>query len=88
MKNLLNKEWPSILVYAGIITSMVIAVKIDFRFGAIALALSVIGAFVLRYNLPDAQAGWLRSRRRRVDLTFLATLGFALLLLALVVPHR
>lgn len=88
MKNLLAKQWPAFLVYSGIAVSMAIAVKIDFRIGAIALALCVITAFFLRLYLSDAQAGWLKSRRRRIDLTFLAALGVALLILALVVPHR
>ena len=88
MPNLLVKQWPAFLVYTGIVLSMVIAVNVDFRTGAIALALCVLGAFVLRFYLPDAKAGWLRSRRRRIDLTFLAALGIALLILALVVPHR
>lgn len=88
MPNLFVKQWPAFLVYFGIAVSMGIAVKIDFRTGAIALALCVLGAFLLRLYLPDAKAGWLRSRRRRIDLTFLAALGVALLILALVVPHR
>lgn len=88
MKNLLTKQWPAFSVYAGIVISMAIAVNVDFRFGAIALAVCVLVAFVLRFYLPDAQAGWLKSRRRRIDLTFLAALGVALLILALVVPHR
>lgn len=88
MPNLLVKQWPAFLVYLGIAVSMGIAVTIDFRTGAIALALCVLGAFLLRFYLPDSDAGWLRSRRRRIDLTFLAALGVALLILALVVPHR
>lgn len=88
MPNLFTKQWPALLVYFGIAASMGIAVTIDFRTGAIAMALCVLGAFALRFYLPDAQAGWLRSRRRRIDLTFLAAIGVALLILALVVPHR
>jgi Protein of unknown function (DUF3017) len=88
MPNLFVKQWPAFLVYFGIAVSMSIAVNIDFRTGAIALALCVLGAFLLRFYLPDAKVGWLRSRRRRIDLTFLAALGVALLILALVVPHR
>jgi hypothetical protein len=88
MRNLLKKQWPAFLVYLGIAIAMVIAVAIDFRTGAIALSFCVLGAFLLRFYLSDAQAGWLRSRRRRIDLTFLAGLGVALLILALVVPHR
>ena len=88
MQNLVKKQWPAFSIYLGIAISMIIAVNIDFRIGAIALALCVLGAFSLRFYLPDEDAGWLRSRRRRIDLTFLAALGAALLILALVVPHR
>ena len=88
MKKLISKQWPALLVYLGISIAMTIAVQVDFRVGAIALALCVLVAFLLRFYLPDAQAGWLRSRRRRIDLTFLAALGVALLILALVVPYR
>jgi hypothetical protein len=88
MENLIQKQWPALSIYVGILLSMLIAIAVDFRFGAIALSLCVLGAFLFRLYLPDAQAGWLQSRRRRVDLTFLAALGVALLILALVVPHR
>ena len=88
MQNLLAKQWPAFIVYAGIVISMTIAVTVDFRIGAIALALCVLLAFIFRFTLSDTDAGWLKSRRRRIDLTFLAALGVALLILALVVPHR
>jgi len=88
MKNLINKQWPALSIYFGIMLAMLIAVKVDFRTGAISLAFCVLGAFLLRFYLPDAKAGWLKSRRRRIDLTFLAAIGIALLLLALVVPYR
>ena len=88
LPKLMRKQWPALLVYFGIVVAMTITVKVDFRIGAIALAMCVLGAFMLRFYLPDADAGWLTSRRRRIDLTFLAALGVALLILALVVPHR
>jgi hypothetical protein len=88
MKDFFTKQWPAILVYSAITIAMVVAVQVNFRTGAIGLALCVLLAFLLRFYLSDAQAGWLRSRRRRIDLTFLAALGVALLILALVVPYR
>lgn len=88
MNNFLKSQWPIASVYAGLLLAMVVVVWIDFRIGAVLLALSVLWAFVLRWKLPDAQAGLLRIRRRRVDLTVLATLGVILMILALVVPHR
>ncbi|MSV55317.1 MAG: DUF3017 domain-containing protein [Actinobacteria bacterium] len=87
MKTSLRRQWPIITVYLGMIVALAFVVFVDFRFGAILLALSVLLAFVLRLRLTDAQAGMLRIRRRRVDLTLLATLGTLLLILAIVVPH-
>ena len=87
MKTFLKQQWPILSVYLGILVALIVVVFIDFRMGAILLSLSVLLAFVLRLRLPDAAAGLLRIRRRRVDLTVLATLGTFLLILALVVPQ-
>jgi hypothetical protein len=87
MKTLLKQQWPILSVYVGILVSLIVVIYVDFRFGAILLSLSVLLAFFLRLQLPDTAAGLLRVRRRRVDLTVLATLGTFLLILALVVPQ-
>ena len=87
MKTFLKQQWPILSVYLGLLAGLSVVVFIDFRVGAILLSLSVLLAFVLRLRLPDAAAGLLRIRRRRVDLTVLATLGTFLLILALVVPQ-
>jgi hypothetical protein len=87
MKTFVKKQWPILSVYAGILASLIVVIYADFRFGAILLSLSVLLAFVLRLRLSDSAAGLLRSRRRRIDLTVLATLGTFLLILALVVPQ-
>ena len=88
MNNFLKSQWPIASVYAGLVLAMIVVVWVDFRIGAVLLALSVLWAFALRWKLPDAQVGLLHVRRRRVDLTVLATLGVILMILALVVPHR
>jgi hypothetical protein len=87
MKSFLKQQWPILSVYVGILASLFVVIYLDFRFGAILLSLSVLLAFFLRLQLPDMAAGLLRVRRRRVDLTVLATLGAFLLILALVVPQ-
>jgi len=87
MKTFVKQQWPILSVYLGILASLIVVSYVDFRFGAILLSLSVLLAFVLRLRLPDSAAGLLRVRRRRVDLTVLATLGTFLLILALVVPQ-
>lgn len=87
MKNFARKQWPMLSVYFGILLSLAVVVYFDFRIGAILLSLSVLLALLLRLRLPDSKAGWLKIRRRRIDLTVLATLGTLLLILALVVPQ-
>lgn len=83
----LVKQWPILSVYLGILAALVVVIYVDFRFGAILLSLSVLLAFFLRLSLSDSAAGLLRIRRRRVDLTVMATLGTFLFILALVVPQ-
>ena len=85
MKTFVKQQWPILSVYLGILAALIVVVYVDFRFGAILLSLSVLLAFLLRLRLPDSTAGLLKIRRRRVDLTVLATLGTFLLILALVV---
>jgi len=87
MKNFVHKQWPTLAVYSGILIALTVVVFVDFRSGAVLLSLNVLLAFLLRLRLPDSKAGWLRIRRRRIDLTVLATLGILLLILALVVPQ-
>jgi len=87
MKTFMKQQWPILSVYFGILASLTVVIFVDFRFGAILLSLSVLLAFLLRLRLPDSTAGLLAIRRRRVDLTVLATLGTSLLILALVVPQ-
>lgn len=87
MKNFARKQWPILTVYSGILIALAVVIFVDFRSGAILLSLNVLLAFLLRLRLPDSKAGWLRIRRRRIDLTVLATLGIFLLILALVVPQ-
>ena len=87
MKTFVKQQWPILSVYLGILASLIVVIYVDFRFGAILLSLSVLLAFILRLRLPDSAAGLFRVRRRRVDLTVLATLGTFLLILAIVVPQ-
>jgi hypothetical protein len=87
MKTFVKAQWPILCVYLGILAALIVVIYVDFRFGAILLSLSVLLAFLLRLRLSDSAAGLLRVRRRRVDLTVLATLGTFLLILALVVPQ-
>ena len=86
MKSRIIRQWPLVSVYALIGVSLFAMNLINFRVGAVLLSGSILWAAILRWRLTDSAAGWLRVRRRRVDLVILATLGFILLSLALVVP--
>ncbi|MCX6404179.1 MAG: DUF3017 domain-containing protein [Actinobacteria bacterium] len=86
MKSYLRRQWPLFSVYALVIVSLIAMNLVNFRVGAVLLAGSILWAAILRWRLTDSAAGWLRVRRRRIDLVILATLGFILLSLALVVP--
>lgn len=88
MRKFLENQWPIASVYSGLLLALVVVVWVDFRIGAVLLALSVLWAFILRWKLSDAEVGLLLIRRRRVDLTVLATLGVILMVLAIVVPHH
>lgn len=81
-----RRQWPLLSVYALVILSLLAMNWVNFRVGAVLLAGSILWAAILRWRLTDSVAGWLRVRRRRIDLVVLATLGFILLSLALVVP--
>ncbi len=87
MKTFVKQQWPILSVYLGILVALIVVVYVDFRFGAILLSSSVLLAFLFRLRLPDSAAGLLKIRRRRIDLTVLATLGTFLFILALVVPQ-
>lgn len=76
---------PLTLVVAGVAVSLGLLL-VDFRLGAVGLALCVAAAFVLRLVLSDADAGLLAVRSRRVDLVFLGAMAVALLVLAVIVP--
>jgi len=86
MKSHVRRQWPLFSVYALAGSSLLAMNLVNFRAGAVLLAGSVLWAAILRWRLTDSAAGWLRVRRRRIDLVVLATLGFILLSLALVVP--
>jgi hypothetical protein len=87
MKSFVRKQWPILTVYVAMLTSLAVIVFMDFRAGAILLSLSILLGFGLRFRLSDSSVGLLRNRRRRIDLTVLASLGTVLLILSLVVPH-
>ena len=80
------RQWPLLLVLAGVAVAMAFVAVDRFRVGSVLLAAVVVLAFAMRLVLPTGDAGWLAVRSRTVDSTVLGILGFGLAILALWVP--
>ena len=84
---LLQREWPFILVTAGMAAGLVVVVLFDrFRRGTVLLSASVVLGAWLRALLPTERVGILAVRGRLFDVVTLLVLGVGLTVLALVVP--
>jgi Protein of unknown function (DUF3017) len=79
-------EWPIILVLAGVGVAMMLIALDYFRRGSIVLSASVLLAGFLRLLLPDADAGMLVVRSRKVDVVILFVLGVGLTIFTFWVP--
>jgi len=79
-------QWPITLVLSGVAVSMVLIAMDYFRRGSIVLSASVLLAAFLRLLLPDADAGMLVVRSRRVDVITLGVLGVGLTVFTFWVP--
>lgn len=79
-------EWPIGLVLTGVGVAMVMIAMDYFRRGSIVLSASVLLAAFLRLLLPDADAGMLVVRSRKVDVMTLAVLGVGLTIFTFWVP--
>lgn len=79
-------EWPIGLVLTGVSIAMVMIAMDYFRRGSIVLSASVLLAVFLRLLLPDADAGMLVVRSRKVDVITLAVLGVGLTIFTFWVP--
>lgn len=80
------RQWPILVVLAGVVIALVLVSLDYFRRGSVVLAGSVLLAAFLRLLLPDREAGLLAVRSRRVDVTVLGVLGALLAVFAFWVP--
>ncbi len=80
------RQWPSILVLAGVGVSLALVATNHFRRGSVLLAAFVMLAFFLRLLLPDSDAGLLAVRTKRVDVIVLGLLAIGLTVFAFWVP--
>ncbi|GAA2754947.1 DUF3017 domain-containing protein [Actinopolymorpha rutila] len=81
-----RRQWPLLVVLAGVVASLVVVVVVDFRPGTALFACSVLLAAVFRLVLTTRRAGLLVLRSRMTDVVTLAIMGGAALVLALAVP--
>jgi hypothetical protein len=79
-------QWPITLVLLGVAASMILIADDYFRRGCVVLSASVLLAAFLRLLLPEADAGMLTVRSRRIDVTVLGVLGIGLSVFAFWVP--
>jgi hypothetical protein len=79
-------QWPITLVLLGVAVAMGLIAADYFRRGCVVLSASVLLAAFLRLLLPDADAGMLAVRSRKVDVLILGILGIGLSVFAFWVP--
>ncbi len=87
LRGLLAREWPFLVVCAGVCVGLWVVVGLDrFRRGTLLVAASVILGAWLRALLPGTRCGMLRVRGRGVDVATMLVLGVSLVIVALAVP--
>ena len=79
-------QWPITLVLIGVAVAMLLIAMDYFRRGSVVLSASVLLAAFLRLLLPDADAGMLVVRSRKVDVLTLGVLGIGLTIFTFWVP--
>jgi len=87
VRGVLARQWPFLLVCAGVAAGLAVVVGLDrFRRGTLLVAASVLLGAWLRALLPADRVGLLRVRGRLVDVGTLLVLGIGLSVVSLVVP--
>ena len=84
--NAFLRQWPITVVLAGVAVAMIFIALDSFRRGSVVLSASVLLAFFLRLLLPDADAGMLAVRSKRIDVITLGILGVAITVFTFWVP--
>jgi hypothetical protein len=84
------RQWPLLIVVAGLLCGLVIAVigANTWRLGALVIGCSLAVGAVERIALPRREAGLLQVRGRAFDIAVLAMTGGAIIALAILVPGR
>lgn len=77
-------EIPLALVVCGVGLGLLVIALHHFRWGVVAISISLLGGALLRLVLPTRPAGLLAVRSRFTDVATMSLVGGALLVLALV----
>jgi hypothetical protein len=80
------RQWPIIIVLAGVSLAMVLISLDSFRRGSVVLSASVLLAAFLRLLLPDSDAGMLAVRSKKIDVVTLGLLGLGVTIFTFWVP--
>lgn len=80
------RQWPLTVVLLALAGSLVLIATDHFRRGSVGIAASIMLAFFLRLLLPDADAGLLAVRSKKVDVIVLGLLAVGLTVFAFWVP--
>lgn len=85
--SLVRRQWPMLLVLAGVAVSLAIMATGHWRKGSFAFGFAIAVGGVLRLVLPGRLAGWLALRRRWFDVAIMLGAGLVIMALTLIVPH-
>jgi hypothetical protein len=81
-----GRQWPLLTVLGGGVVGLAAVAFDHFRAGCLLLGFSVLFAALARLLLPARRVGLLVVRSRAFDVLVLATMGVALVVLAIIVP--
>ncbi len=81
-----GRQWPLLAVLGGGLVGLSAVALDHFRSGCMVLGVSVLFAGLARLVLPARRVGLLVVRSRAFDVLVLASMGTALVVLAVVVP--
>ena len=85
-----GRWWPVVVVVAGVVIGLAIAVisNDSWRAGAVIIGCSLLLGAGIRIALPTREAGLLKVRGRVFDVVALLVGGLAIVILALAIPGR
>lgn len=82
-------QWPLLIIVAGVVVGLGIAVLGEWRMGALVIGTSLTIGAVERTLLTRRAAGMLQVRSKAFDVILLLAMGVGIIVLAILVPdHR